>query len=103
MASTQKVTLPPRSAYVQTPIYQLPDGTIVFGLLRFVTPQDPTDRIYTVPAQYENRLDMVSNLLYSSPDYWWAIAEANATVDPLMEVTTGAQLRIPAQSRLPSS
>jgi len=103
MASAQKVQLPPGSAYVKTPVYQQPDGTIVFGLMRLVTPSDPTDRIYTVPAQYEGRLDLISNIFYGSPTYWWAIAEANAIVDPLVEVTTGAQLRIPLQSRLPSS
>lgn len=103
MATTQKISLPPHSAYTQTPVYKQNDGTVVFGLLRPITPSDPSDRIYTVPAQFEGRLDLVSNALYGTPDYWWAIAEANAMLDPLMEVKTGVQLRVPLKSRLPSS
>jgi hypothetical protein len=99
----QKVQLPANSAYVTTPIYQQPDGTVVFGLLQLATPPDPSDRLYTVPAQFEDRLDLISNGMYGLPDFWWAIAEANGLVDPLMEASEGVQIRIPLKSRLPST
>lgn len=99
----QKVQLPPRSAYVSTPVYRLTDGTVVFGLQRPVTLADPSDRTFTVPAQFANRLDLISNELYGLPDFWWAVAEASALVDPLMEADEGVTLRSPLKTRLPSS
>ena len=97
------VQLPPRSAYVKTPIYRLADGTVVFGLQRPVTLADPSDRSLTVPAQFEGRLDLISNDLYGVPDFWWAVAQCSSLMDPLMEAPEGAALRAPLKSRLPSS
>jgi hypothetical protein len=99
----QKVQLPPRSAYIKTPVYKLGDGTVVFGLQRPGVFQAPTDRLVTVSAAVENRLDVLSYQLYGTPDYWWAIAQDSLLVDPLMEVPEGTQLRIPLKSRLPST
>jgi hypothetical protein len=101
--ATQKVSLPPRSAFVSTPVYQLDDGTIVFGLQRPVTLADSSDKTLTVPAQFDNRLDLVSFELYGVPDFWYAIAQASAIADPLMGAPEGATLRAPLKSRLPSA
>jgi len=97
------VQLPPRSAYVKTPIYRLADGAVVFGLQRPAVLPDPSDRNLTMPAPFEGRLDLISNELYGVPDFWWAIAQVSALVDPLMEAPEGAVLRVPLKSRLPSS
>jgi hypothetical protein len=37
---------------------------------------------YTVPKEYENRPDLIANVLYKSTDYWWLIYWFNGIVDP---------------------
>lgn len=52
------------------------------------------DIYYQVLPEEENRLDIISNKHYSSPDFWWVIAMANDIIDPLY-VRRGTILRIP--------
>jgi hypothetical protein len=57
------------------------------------------DKYYQVQKTDENRLDIISNNHYSSPIYWWVIAQANKIVDPF-DVKEGTILRIPAFNSL---
>lgn len=52
------------------------------------------DRMYTVEAGYENRLDLVSWKVYGSALYWWAIAAASGITDPFV-VPVGTILTCP--------
>jgi hypothetical protein len=96
-----KVTLPPHSAWTATPVYAPPGQPVVFGLRRPPLGQAANDLMYTVPLAQANRLDLVSQIFFGSPDYGWAIADVTQLVDPLL-VPVGTVLRIPAASRLPS-
>lgn len=52
------------------------------------------DQYYTVTLYEKNRLDIVSNMYYSTPKYWWVIAIANNILDPF-DLPIGTNLRIP--------
>lgn len=52
------------------------------------------DEYYTITEQEENRLDIVSNMFYDTPKYWWVVALANYLFDPF-DVPKGTTLRIP--------
>lgn len=100
MASTApKIELPIHSAYINTPVYQV--GTdIYFGLLRDPIVQDATDMQYQVTQGFENRLDLISNNFYGTPNLWWVIAMVNDINDPMLGVDIGTKLRIPTKTRL---
>jgi hypothetical protein len=52
------------------------------------------DKYYTVTEDTENRLDVISNIYYNTPRYWWVVALANYIIDPF-DVPMGTSLRIP--------
>jgi hypothetical protein len=60
------------------------------------TPVKDSDRdvYHEVQQNEENRLDIISNKYYGSPEYYWLIAMANDIVDPFV-VRVGDVLRIP--------
>jgi hypothetical protein len=95
-----RVELPANSAYAQTPVYASKAGP-VFGLrLRQLSPAND-DQQFVIPATRANRLDLVSNDFYGTPDYWWAIADASSLVDA-QSVPAGTTLRIPSKRRIPT-
>lgn len=53
-----------------------------------------SDEYYIVTEQSENRLDIIANIYYNTPRYWWVIALANYIIDPF-DIPIGTQLRIP--------
>lgn len=54
------------------------------------------DDVYHVVRHSEvNRLDIISNTYYRTPNYFWAIALANDFIDPFI-VNEGVMLRIPS-------
>lgn len=57
------------------------------------------DQLHQVQPGEENRLDIVSNIYYSSPLYWWIIAQASEIFDPTV-VPVGTILRIPSKQSL---
>jgi len=95
-----RAVLPSSGAYTETPVYGLPEGA-VFGLRRVQILPANNDKLYTVTAKNENRLDAVSALFYGVPDFWWAIADASKIIDA-QKVPVGTVLRIPAKSKLTS-
>lgn len=57
------------------------------------------DAVFIVDIETTNRLDIVSQYCYSTPKYWWVIAQANYIIDPF-DVPFGTALRIPPLSSL---
>lgn len=54
------------------------------------------DTVYhVVEANQEGRLDIISNIYYGTPAYFWAIAGANNIIDPLT-IVAGTVLLIPS-------
>lgn len=60
------------------------------------TPVDDSelDRYHKVLKEEENRLDIISNKYYGTPEYYWVIALGNNLIDPMV-VRPGEILRIP--------
>ena len=63
-------------------------------------PTDSTDLMFTVDKFHSNRLDLIANIFYGEPRYWWIIAQANNILDPNAEVTEGRMLAIPTKDRI---
>lgn len=58
------------------------------------------DTVYhIVEANQEGRLDIISNIYYGTPYYFWAIAGANNIIDPLT-IVAGTVLLIPSLDSL---
>lgn len=60
----------------------------------YVIPKSESDYYYKVEKKNENRLDIISNVVYNTPRFWWVIAMANGIVDPF-KVPADTILRIP--------
>lgn len=58
-------------------------------------PTTSTDSYHVVEEKEVNRLDIISNKYYGTPDKWWLIALANGMIDPFV-VNKGTMLRIPS-------
>jgi hypothetical protein len=89
-----RVSLPPASAYSQTPVYSV-DENIVFGLLQPPATVSANDSQITITERFANRLDRVASEAIGDERYWWAVALANNIVDPLTECSVGRVLRVP--------
>ena len=50
---------------------------------------------WRVPQYCVGRMDLVSHIHYGTVDLWWLIAKANNIVDPLSELESGMELKIP--------
>jgi hypothetical protein len=53
-----------------------------------------SDIYHEVQMHEENRLDIIANKYYGSPDLWWVIAMGNNIIDPFI-VKVGDIIRIP--------
>lgn len=62
-------------------------------------PETEGDSYHIVEHSEVNRLDIISEKYYNTPDYWWAIALANGMIDPFV-VSEGVMLRIPSFTTL---
>ena len=51
---------------------------------------------YTVPANYEGRIDLISYALYATPDLYWAICIANNIDNLIGYPKAGEVLSIPS-------
>ena len=49
----------------------------------------------SVPRMYENRPDLISEVFFDTPGYWWYIMQYNNIVDPFEELSAGVPLLIP--------
>lgn len=102
LSQVDRVSLPERSMFVNTPVYRLDDGTVVFGLRQPVLRPANGDLSLPVKATTADRLDLISHQLYGQSDSWWAIADVAGIIDPLAGVTPGKILRVPSAARLPT-
>lgn len=48
-----------------------------------------------VPVGYQHRPDLISNLFYDTPGYWWILMQVNNVIDPFDGFNVGDQIRIP--------
>lgn len=62
-------------------------------------PESSSDSYHIVGHDEINRLDIISNLYYGTPTFWWAIALANGMIDPFL-VSEGVMLRVPSRLTL---
>ncbi len=52
-------------------------------------------RVGTVPSMVEARPDLISNIFYDTPGYWWYVMQYNGITDPFEQLKSGDTLNIP--------
>ena len=52
-------------------------------------------KIGFVPAGYAHRPDLISNLFFGTPAYWWLLMEVNNVTDPFEGFDVGDRILIP--------
>ena len=75
---------------------------MVFGLKRDSVVPDTSDVLYTVPTNGGGRLDLISQKFYGTPELWWAIAQCNPSMDPMIGPAVTDIIRVPTRQRLAS-
>ena len=48
-----------------------------------------------IPAGYEHRPDLISNLFFDTPNYWWAVMELNGLSDPFESLNVNDRVMLP--------
>ena len=48
-----------------------------------------------VPSFTDQRPDLISNIFYDSPGYWWYVMQYNGISDPFEELKSGSNISIP--------
>ena len=48
-----------------------------------------------IPPMTDQRPDLISNIFYSTPGYWWYIMQYNGITDPFEELKAGDIINIP--------
>lgn len=63
---------------------------------------DPYDRIYTIPAKYDERPDLCSYEMYGTAKYWWIFAARNPNdlLDPIRDFSAGIKIYIPNKDNI---
>lgn len=87
------------SRYIAGGTTEVADGRIEWWE-RSIFPSSNTDISYTVEKFYVGRMDLIANVFYNEPRYWWIIAQYNNILDPFSEITEGRILLIPTKDRL---
>jgi hypothetical protein len=61
--------------------------------------QDPSKsydfQIGVIPVGYEHRPDLISNVFYGTPNFWWLILSYNNINDPFEGLNVGDTILIP--------
>ena len=52
-------------------------------------------KIGYIPIGYQHRPDLISNLFYDTPGYWWLLMQVNNVIDPFDGFNVGDQIKIP--------
>lgn len=86
--------------FTKTPVYDLGEEGIVFGLMQASIVPDNSDELWVVPPAGVPRLDLLANDFYGTPSLWWVIASVNNILDPLVSVAAGTSIRVPTKERL---
>lgn len=56
------------------------------------------ETVFTVDAKYEANLPGLAFDYYGDVEYWRAIMAFNAMIDPMVEMTVGAQIALPSKT-----
>ena len=48
-----------------------------------------------IPFQFAHRPDLISNLFYGTPEYWWLLMLVNGVTDPFEQFKPGDRIKIP--------
>lgn len=48
-----------------------------------------------IPAGYEHRPDLISNLFFDTPKHWWVVMELNGLSDPFESLKTNDRVILP--------
>lgn len=84
----------PDERYTKLEIKLRADGKPVYKSARPATVlTSPTD--VTLYASETDRLDVIANNVYGSPEAWWRIAAANRLVNGGISIVPGSKLLIP--------
>ena len=84
----------PTSPYYTTPIR---DFYLDLARFRTIAPNDK-DTLYTLPAKYDKRPDLLAFDAYGTPNLWWVFALRNMDilVDPIEDFVAGIEIWVPA-------
>ena len=90
MAKNSKDT----SQYLTTPIK---DWYLDIMIERNV-PSSEFDKVIKIPAEYDQRPDLLSNTEYGTPKLWWVFAVRNPDLinDPIQDFVAGLEIYVPA-------
>lgn len=100
-----KITVSPLSAsafvdissryYASTVLYYGDNNITTFETYKRSRPRfSSTDKVYLIRQDTQYRPDLVSNLAYGVPSFWWRIMEANGMKD-ISDFKAGTTIRIP--------
>jgi hypothetical protein len=104
MANTIKATNYTATEFVTTTSRYAGSVVWYYGDNRLITfetykrtsyPNDPKDIYAIVSPGWEYRPDKASMDIYSTPDFWWKILEAN-NISDIYDFKSGLNIRIPA-------
>lgn len=86
----------PSSRYIASAVgYYGPQKKITFAIYqRKEILEQPNDKYMVITAGVEYRPDLVSNLVYGTVDFWWAILQANNIAD-IIDFKAGRTIRLP--------
>lgn len=61
-------------------------------------PKSDFDKIVVIPAEFDQRPDLMSQSLYGTPRLWWIFAVRNPDliIDPINDFLAGLEIYIPA-------
>jgi len=54
-----------------------------------------TYKVGYIPASVEHRPDLISNIFYDTPSYWWLIMLVNNITDPFEQLNANDRILIP--------
>lgn len=82
----------------QTSLQQkvLPNGKVVYKPIKPTSVMPGTANI-TLVANQDDRMDIMANNVYGTPDQWWRIASVNSLADGTLYIKPGTTILIPTQ------
>lgn len=87
-----KIDYPSSSAYSQTYQYSWAIGRYADRVI----PDDGTDEMFTITAEYHYRADKLAYDKYGDPNYFWVFMSRNPSItDPIWGFAVGLTIRIP--------
>jgi hypothetical protein len=98
------------SRYTGTPLYRLsdnigqPTNSFIFGVWSRPEIKDTISDVIHYVEQHEiGRMDLIANKYYSDSLLWWAIADRNNILDPITDMYSSQELRIPSLAAIRSA